>query len=129
MKTKSFGHFSADKREYIITDAEAPPRQQINFLWNDYIISGHNQFGTGEGVFNDQAMLLNHPKGRVRMISKGRRYFYIVDRDTGEFWNTGLLPAKPAESTYSATVGLGYSKYEISANGNCPSNTNAEGTI
>lgn len=112
-----FGHFSKDGREYIITDAEAPPRHQINFLWNDWMISGHNQFGNGEGVFNDQAMLLNHPEGRVRMISKGRRYFYIIDRDTGEFWTTGLLPAKPKKHTYRARVGLGYSIYEMRTNG------------
>ncbi len=112
---KPYGEFSADAREYTITDAEAPPRAQINFLWNDTMVSGHNQFGTGEGVFNDQAMLFNDPKGRVRMISKGRRYFYIVDQDTGEFWSTGLLPAKPKECTYKNRVGLGYSAYEMSA--------------
>jgi cellobiose phosphorylase len=117
MVVKSFGEFSKDNREYIITDAEAPPRPQVNFFWNDFMISGHNQFGSGEGVFNDQSMLLNHPQGRVRMISKGRRHFYIVDRDTGEFWSTGLLPAKPKKSTYTARVGLGYSVYEMRAHG------------
>lgn len=69
--TPAFGKFSDDNREYLIEHAEAPPRHQVNFLWNDQLISGHNQFGSGEGVFNDQAMLLNHPEGRVRMISKG----------------------------------------------------------
>ncbi len=113
----SFGHFSNDGREYIITDTEAPPRQQVNFIWNDFMISGHNQFGSGEGVFNDQAMLLNHPQGRVRMISKGRRYFYLVDRDTGEFWSTGLLPARPKKATCRNRIGLGYSVYEMRANG------------
>lgn len=117
MKQDAYGHFSEDSLEYIITDAEAAPRQQINFLWNDFMISGHNQFGSGEGVFNDQAMLLNDPAGRVRMIGKGRRYFYIVDRDTGEFWSAGLLPAKAKEGTYRTRVGLGYSVYEMSANG------------
>ncbi len=117
MIKNAFGEFSKDNREYIITDAEAPPRAQINFLWNDGMISGHNQFGNGEGVFNDQAMLLNHPEGRVRMISKGRRYFYLVDRDTGAFWSTGLLPAKPAKYTFKTRVGLGYSVYEMRANG------------
>ncbi len=110
-KDKGFGKFTQDSREYIITDAEAAPRHQINFLWNNYMISGHNQFGTGEGVFNDQTMLLNEPKGQVRMISKGRRYFYIVDCDSGEFWSTGLLPAKPEDYTYQNRVGLGYSIY------------------
>jgi cellobiose phosphorylase len=116
MQKKTYGSFSSDAREYIITDGEAAPRQQINFLWNNSMISGHNQFGSGEGVFNDQAMLLNHPEGRVRMISKGRRYFYVIDKDTGEFWNTGLLPVKPKKYTYQTRVGLGYSIYELEAN-------------
>lgn len=115
--THGFGAFASDGREYHITDAEAPPRPQVNFLWNDQMISGHNQFGSGEGVFNDQAMLLNHPKGRVRMISRGRRYFYILDRTTGDFWSTGLLPAKPKRFRYKNRVGLGYSVYEMSAHG------------
>jgi hypothetical protein len=52
--TTSFGQFSADGCEYIITDPLAPPRAQVNFLWNDTIISGVNQFGSGEGLFNDR---------------------------------------------------------------------------
>lgn len=117
MTTEAFGKFSKDNTEYLITAAEAPPRHQVNFFWNDVMVSGHNQFGSGEGVFNDQAMLLNHPKGRVRMISKGRRHFYLVDRETGEFWSAGLLPAKPKRATYQARVGLGYSVYEMRAHG------------
>jgi len=117
MKKKAFGNFTKNDREYIINDAEAPPRAQINFLWNDYMISGHNQFGSGEDVFNDQAILLNDPRGRVRMLSKGRRYFYLLDRQSGEFWSAGLLPAKPQSFEYKNRVGLGYSVYEMEAHG------------
>jgi hypothetical protein len=46
-----FGHFSPDGMTYVVTDALAPPRAQINFLWNDHIISGVNQFGSGEGFW------------------------------------------------------------------------------
>ena len=68
---KSFGHFSADGREYVITDATMPPRAQINFLWNDNLITGMNQFGSGEGIFNDRTMLYNDLRGRVDAINDG----------------------------------------------------------
>ncbi len=86
---KPFGHFTSDAREFVITDPLAPPRAQINFLWNDTIISGLNQFGSGDGVFNNQTLMYNDPRGRVRLVRDGRRYFYLRDADRGEFWNTG----------------------------------------
>lgn len=112
--TKSFGHFSPDGREYHITDALAPPRAQINFLWNRNLISGVNQFGSGEGIFNDRTLLYNDPRGRVDAIRDGRRYFYIQDSDSGEVWNTGWFPTRVKAAVYQASVGLGYSKFEIS---------------
>jgi len=94
-----YGHFSENGREYIITDPLAPPRAQINFLWNDSLISGVNQFGGGDGVFNNQTLLYNHPKGRVRMIRDGRRYFYLRDNDTGRFGTPACFrPTRPRRS-------------------------------
>lgn len=113
--TSSFGHFSEGGMEYIITEPFAPPRFQINFMWNDDMVSGVNQFGTGEGVFNNQTMLYNCPEGRVRMIRDGRRYFYIRDNETGEFWNTGLFPKKVDGGKLTTRVGLGYSVFETEA--------------
>ncbi|MCK6491238.1 MAG: hypothetical protein L6R48_23550 [Planctomycetes bacterium] len=89
---RSFGHFSPDGREFVITDPLAPPRAQINFLWNDTLISGLNQFGSGDGVFNNQTLMYNHEQGRVRLIRDGRRYCYVRDCASGELWNAGLFP-------------------------------------
>ena len=108
-----FGHFSPDGREYVITDPLAPPRAQINFLWNDTLISGLNQFGSGDGVFNNQTLTYNHPRGRVRLIRDGRRYFYLRDNHSGEFWNTGLFPINTPGAAFTARVGLGYSRFEM----------------
>lgn len=106
-----FGHFSEDGTEYIITDPLAPPRAQVNFLWNDTMISGINHFGGGDGVFNGQTLMLNHPKGRVRLIRDGRRYFYLRDNETGEFWNTSLFPVNTPGARFTTHVGLGYSRF------------------
>ncbi|MDR0534477.1 MAG: hypothetical protein LBH01_11040 [Verrucomicrobiales bacterium] len=109
--TKPFGHFSADDKEYIITEPFAPPRAQINFLWNDTVISGVNQFGGGDGVFNNQTLMYNHPQGRVRLVRDGRRYFYLRDMASGEYWSSGLLPANRDGAKLTTHVGLGYSKF------------------
>ncbi len=107
----SFGHFSTDDREYVITEPFAPPRAQINFLWNDTLISGLNQFGGGDGVFNNQTLLYNHAEGRVRLIRDGRRYFYLRDEVSGEFWNSALFPVRRAGAALTTRVGLGYSAF------------------
>jgi cellobiose phosphorylase len=113
-----FGHFSDDGMEYVITDALRPPRAQINFFWNDTLISGVNQFGSGEGIFNDRTLMLNHPAGRVQLIRHGRRFGYLRDLETGRFWSTGLLPARPeGRAPYECRVGLGYSEFHLEHDG------------
>jgi cellobiose phosphorylase len=108
---KAYGHFSADAREFVITDPMSPPRAQINFLWNDTIISGLNQFGGGDGVFNNQTMMYNHPDGRVRLIRDGRRYFYLRDNESGDTWNSGVYPTNRPGAKLTTYVGLGYSRF------------------
>lgn len=108
---KPFGHFSADGREYVITAPFAPPRAQINFLWNDTLISGLNQFGSGDGVFNNQTLMYNHEKGRVRLVRDGRRYCYVRDRADGQVWNSGVFPINTPGATLTTRVGLGYSVF------------------
>lgn len=109
---KPFGHFTSDGMEYVITDPFAPPRAQVNFLWNDTLIAGLNQFGGGDGVFNNQTLMVNHPEGRVRLIRDGRRYFYLRDQETGAVWSSGLFPVRPPGATLTTRVGLGYSVFE-----------------
>lgn len=106
-----FGHFTDDNLEYLITEPFAPPRAQVNFLWNDTLISGLNQFGSGDGVFNNQTLMYNHPQGRVRLIRDGRRYFYLRDADSGEIWSNGLFPIRPDGARLTTHVGLGYSRF------------------
>jgi len=115
----AYGHFSADGLEYVITAPFDPPRAQVNYLWNDTLISSLNQFGTGDGVFNNQTLTYNHPQGRVRLIRDGRRYFYLRDNATGEFWNSGLFPVNPPGARLVTQVGLGYSRYECHHAGIC----------
>jgi cellobiose phosphorylase len=117
LRMKSYGYFSSDGREFIITDPFAPPRAQVNFLWNDTLISGLNHFGGGDGVFNNQTLTLNHPEGRVRLVRDGRRYFYLRDTESGALWNAGLFPINTPDAKFTTHVGLGYSKFVMNWNG------------
>ncbi|WFB35204.1 hypothetical protein P3T73_13645 [Kiritimatiellota bacterium B12222] len=111
--SSEFGHFSPDGKEYIITDPMAPPRFQVNFLWNDTLISGVNQFGTGDGMFNDRTLMYNHPEGRVQLIHQGHRYLYMQDCDRNDYWNLGNFPIVKDEANYECAVGLSYSRYSM----------------
>jgi hypothetical protein len=42
--------------EFTIEKPLMPKRHLINFSWNNKVISAVNQFGTGEGVFNNQTL-------------------------------------------------------------------------
>ncbi|MCA9257721.1 MAG: hypothetical protein KDA61_00920, partial [Planctomycetales bacterium] len=112
-----FGRFSTSGTEYVIDAPFAPPRAQLNFLWNKSLISAVNQFGSGDGAFNNQTLTLNDPRGRVRLIRDGRRYFYVRDCDSGELWNVGLFPIRPEGASHIARVGLGYSTFETAHRG------------
>lgn len=107
----SFGRFVDNGREYEISDILAPPRPLINFAWNDQVISGVNQFGSGEGVFNNQTFLFNDPAGRARMIKDGRRYFYLRDQDNGAYWNAGFFPVKREPFTQRTYAGVRYTRF------------------
>jgi cellobiose phosphorylase len=106
-----FGYFNEDGTEYIIDKPLMPKRHMVNFSWNSTVISGVNQFGTGEGVFNNQTFLYNAQSGRARMIRDGRRYFYLRDDDTGIYWNAGYYPVKHEPAVLKTVFGAGYSRF------------------
>lgn len=106
-----FGHFTTDGKEYVIDKPLLPIRHLINFSWNNSLISGVNQFGTGEGVFNNQTLLYNDLRGRARMIKNGARYFYVRDEESKAYWNIGYYPVKHEPFELKTAFGPGYSKF------------------
>lgn len=107
----SFGRFSPDGKEYIIESPLAPVRHLINFSWSSSVVSGVNQFGTGDGVFNNQTLLYNDYQGRARMVKDGRRYIYVKDEESKEYWNIGYFPVKHEPFKLTTVFGTGYSKF------------------
>ena len=110
MEQKKFGYFQKDGAEFVI-DELMPPRPQLNYIWNDSILSGINHMGGGIGAYGDRATAYIDPdgKGRCTIVKNGHRYFYVKDADTGDFWNPGWYPVRKDALDYSCTHGLGYS--------------------
>ncbi len=106
---KKYGYFSGN--EFKITDYNTP-RPQLNYVWNDRILSGINHFGGGVGAYGNRAASYIDPEGKSRaiLIRDGNRYFYIRDEETNEFWNPGWYPVKADIENYCCTHGVGYTK-------------------
>ena len=108
---KKYGKFNEKGNEYIITDY-LMPRPQMNYVWNERMLSGINHFGGGVGSYGNRAASYIDEKGRGRanLIKDGNRYFYIRDMKTGSYWNPGWYPSKTDIEEYSCTHGIGYTK-------------------
>ena len=112
----SYGHFSEDGKEYIVTDP-ATPRQFDNFLWNKSLFSNITQTGTGylDYQFGDtEAIQLLTGNGRICDFDVfGRenlmsRLLYIRDNESGVFWNVNWEPVCAEYERYACIHGLGY---------------------
>jgi cellobiose phosphorylase len=112
----SYGDFNADGSEFIITDP-ATPRAFDNFLWNNAVFSNVQQTGVGScdyQVGSREAIQLLTGNGRVCDFDVfGRdnlmsRLIYVLDRDTGDYWNVNWEPVRRKYEKYECTHGLGY---------------------
>jgi cellobiose phosphorylase len=112
-----FGYFSENGSEYTINTPNTP-RPQINYIWNDLILSGVNHFGGGVGAYGGRTITYIDPegKGRSSIVKNGNRFFYIKDMDSNEIWSPGWFPVRNELDRYSCTHGLGYSIFESSKN-------------
>lgn len=113
---KKYGYFN--DKEFVITDFNTP-RPQMNYVWNNRMMSGINHFGGGIGAYGNRTASYIDPEGKSRaiLIRDGNRYFYIRDEETGEYWNPGWYPSKTPIENYSCTHGIGYSKISGTKNG------------
>ena len=96
---KEIGYFNDDNFEYIIKDMY-PIRPLLNYIWNERVICGLNQFGFGESkVCLDK---------NFRALVQGERVVYIKDKDNNQVFdinrNFNALPFKK----HFCNVGIGY---------------------
>jgi len=113
-----FGQFSADGREFVITDVRTPA-PWINYLENGRYFATIS--ANGGGISYDRSPLHGRiTRYRVNDVPPDRpgKYIYVRDRDTGETWSLTWQPVghEPA-SDYRVAHGFGYTRAEAEVAG------------
>jgi cellobiose phosphorylase len=93
----AYGYFRNQGREYVITTPRTPARW-FNYLFNDTYYMEVSQTGQGDSISF-------HPHNRT--ISRGFRYFYLKDQETGEAWSPLYQPLKTEPEAYECIHSLG----------------------
>jgi cellobiose phosphorylase len=114
----AFGRFSADGREFLITDVRTPS-PWINYLQNGRYFATIS--GNGGGISYDRSPLHGRvTRYRINDVPPDRpgKYIYLKDRDTGEVWSLTWQPVgrEPA-SAYRTAHGFGYTRAEAEVEG------------
>ena len=112
-------YFDKGGREYVLEDYRAP-RPLLNYSWNSRFLSAFNHVATGHGLYCDKTTITAtyiDPRGRVKLISEGNRYFYLRDEGNGVLWNVAGYPTNTPLDSYRCTMGLGYTVYEAERDG------------
>jgi cellobiose phosphorylase len=105
-----YGHFSADGREYVITDPRTP-RPWINVISNgDYGLT-FSQAGSGYS-WRTHAQLNRLTRWEQDLLRDDwGKYIYITD-ESGHCWSAGWKPVAAEPSDYRCRHGFGYSAIE-----------------
>lgn len=112
----SYGHFSDDGTEYVITDPR-PPRPWINIIANPRVGLAVSQTGSGfSWIDNSQLAVLVRWQQDLTDDRSGR-FLYLWDRDTDEVWSLAPAPCWPAYDRYACRHGFGYTTFETEHRG------------
>ncbi len=109
----SFGHFSQDGAEYIITRFPTP-RPWENYLSNPQYGLRLDESGAGYSV------LPCSPGCRITYASPGEPFskvFYLRDQASGHHWSLTPQPVGASYDNYQCRHGLGYTIFELSKDG------------
>jgi cellobiose phosphorylase len=114
----AFGCFSADGREFLITDVRTPA-PWINYLQNGRYFATIS--GNGGGLSYDRSPLHGRiTRYRINDVPPDRpgKYLYVKDKDSGAVWSLTWQPVGhgPA-SDYRVAHGFGYTRAEAEVEG------------
>ena len=112
----TYGHFSPDGAEYVITDPR-PPRPWINLIANPRVGLAVSQTGSGfSWIDNSQLAVLVRWQQDLAEDRSGR-FLYLWDRDADEVWSLAPAPCWPDYDRYACRHGLGYTIFETEYRG------------
>ncbi|MBW4084603.1 3-O-beta-D-glucopyranosyl-beta-D-glucuronide phosphorylase [Paenibacillus sp. S150] len=96
-RSRPYGYFKDQGKRYVITTPRTPARW-FNYLFNDTYYMEVSQTGQGDSVAFQP---------RNRTFTRGFRYFYIKDQETGNAWSPMYQPLKTEPEAYECIHGLG----------------------
>ncbi len=112
----TYGHFSPDGAEYVITDPR-PPRPWINLIANPRVGLAVSQTGSGfSWIDNSQLAVIVRWQQDLAEDRSGR-FLYLWDRDADEVWSLAPAPCWPDYDRYACRHGLGYTVFETEYRG------------
>ena len=108
MAYQMYGHWSADGREYVITERKTP-RHWYNYMFNDSYVGFISQVGAGDSFCQDD--LAN----RVKLVTD--RCVYVTDKEN-KTWHTAFgLPISAKYDHHECRHGLGYTTISYEKDG------------
>ncbi len=111
-----YGHFSADGREYIITDPR-PPRPWSNVIANERFGLAVSQSGSGfTWIDNSQLAVVNWWQQDFAQDTAGK-FIYARDAASGEVWSLSPAPVWIDGDAYACHHGIGYTTFVMSHHG------------
>lgn len=114
----SYGHYSEDGREYVITRPDTP-RPWANYLTNGRYCAICSQTGGGHSFYETSGynrVTREYPQTVVLKDRPGR-YVYLRDAETGNYWSANWQPMCGEISGFEARHGLGYTKVRYESHG------------
>lgn len=112
----SYGHFSDDGTEYIVTDPR-PPRPWINLIANPRVGLAVSQTGSGFSWIDNSQLAVMVRWQQEFAEDRSGRFLYLWDRDTDEVWSLAPAPCWPAYEYYACRHGFGYTTFETTHRG------------
>ena len=113
----TYGHFSEDGLEYIITDPN-PPRDWFNCFWNETYLAMAGQHMNGFSLYQSEEGIVTNLFGKQDEHDESRALF-LRDQESEAVWSASFLPCvhnhKPTQ--FECRHGLGYSIMNTEQNG------------
>lgn len=107
----AYGHFSADGREYVITDPRTP-RPWVNVIANRRVGTVVSQTGAGFSFVDNSQLAVITRWSQDLVRDDSGPYLYLRDAADGATWSIAPAPLWPDSDRFACRHGLGYTVFE-----------------